>query len=276
MIVREAKKNSAISARAIKENLKLHIHERTVRRSLNESGLNNYIAKKKPFINSKNQKKRLLFAKQSRKSLLFAKKYVTKPLSFWERIIWSDESKFELMNKKKRKRVWCKPSDRLKKQNAQPTIKHGGGSVMLWGCFSKTGIGKLVKIEGRITGIDYYNILNNNLLQSAERMSLGSFIFQQDNDPKHTSKVASKFFTEKKIEKLEWLPQSPDLNPIENLWTILDEQIPLSTRNNKESFWQTVQQTWYSLPIDILENLVRSIPKRLQAVIESKGGPTKY
>ena len=147
---------------------------------------------------------------------------------------------------------------------------------MLWSCFSKTGTGKLVRIEGKITGIRYVNILSNNLLQSADKMQLGSFIFQQDNDPKHTSKVASKFVVKNNIKKLEWPPQSPDLNPIKNLWTLLDEHIPSSARTNKESFWEAVQQTWYTFPINILENLVESMPKRLQAVIDSNGGPTKY
>ena len=72
-IIQQVKKESMISARAIKENFNLvHIHERTERRRLNENELKNYIARKKAFINAKNQKKRLLFAKQN----------ITKHLSF--------------------------------------------------------------------------------------------------------------------------------------------------------------------------------------------------
>jgi len=86
---------------------------------------------------------------------------------------------------------------------------------MIWhDCFSKKCVGKLVKIDGRMTDINYYNILNNNLLQQKkcawDRLS-------SSNDPKHTFKVASKFFTKKKIEKLECPQQSPDINPTENL-----------------------------------------------------------
>lgn len=88
---------------------------------------------------------------------------------------------------------------------------------MLSGYFSKKGVEKVIKLDGVMTDIVYYNILNNKLLQSAEKLCLESFIFQQDNDPKHTAKVTSKFFAEKKIEKLEWPPQSPDLNLTENL-----------------------------------------------------------
>lgn len=92
-----------------------------------------------------------------------------------------------------------------------------------------------------MTGVDYCNSLNNNLLQSVVKICLGSFIFQQDNLPKHNSKMASKFFIGKKIEKLEWPPRSSVINPTENLWTILDEHMPLRARTNKESFWETVQ-----------------------------------
>lgn len=69
---------------------------------------------------------------------------------------------------------------------------------MIWDYISKKkAVGKLVKIDRRMTSVDYYNILKNNVLQSVENMYLGSFVFQKDNDPKHTSKVASKCFTEK-------------------------------------------------------------------------------
>lgn len=263
---RKVAENPEISSRELIESLDLDVSASTVQRKLRTFGLKNYVAKKRPLISIRNRKKRLQFAKQ----------YVNMPTAFWERVIWSDESKFELRNSKKRKRVWCKPSDRLKPQCIQSTVKHGGGSLMVWGCFSKFGVGNLVKIDGRMTAASYVDVLSENLATSAEKMHLGSFIFQQDNDPKHTSRLATRFFEENDIEKLNWPAQSPDLNPIEHLWSILDSRIPKISRTNLESFFLEMRRQWVNIPSEILENLVRSMPKRLRAVIQSKGGNTNY
>lgn len=147
---------------------------------------------------------------------------------------------------------------------------------MVWGCFSTTGVGRLVKIDCRMTGKDYVKILSENIEESAREMQLGSFIFQQDNDPKHTSRTAKQFFQEKSMEVMEWPPQSPDLNPIEHLWAILDTKIPMESRTNVTTFWEAMQREWKKIPSNTLKNLVRSMPKRLKAVIDNKGRATKY
>ena len=98
----------------------------------------------------------------------------------------------------------------------------------------------------------------------------------QDNDPKHTSKVATEFFEKNNVEKFDWPPQSPDFNPIENLWAILDQNIPMEGRINKTIFWEELQKQWNTISKQILENLVKSMPKRLQMVIDKKGGHISY
>ena len=70
-----------------------------------------------------------------------------------------------------------------------PTVKHGGGSIILWVCFSESGTGRQVRIEGKMNGAKYREILDENLLQSAQDLRLGRrFTFQKD-DPKHTAKT---------------------------------------------------------------------------------------
>ena len=89
---------------------------------------------------------------------------------------------------------------------------------MLWGCFSATGTGRLVRIKGKRNGAKYGDILECNLLQSAQDLRLGQrFNVQQDNDPKHTAKTTQEWLRDKSLNVLEWLSQSPDLNLIEHL-----------------------------------------------------------
>ena len=108
----------------------------------------------------------------------------------WKKILWSDETKIELFGHQTRRYVWWKPNTAHHQKHTIPTVKHGGGSIMLWGCFSAAGPGRLVKIEGRMNAAKYTEILGDNLIQSARELRLGRrFIFQQDNDPKHTAKA---------------------------------------------------------------------------------------
>ena len=92
-----------------------------------------------------------------------------------------------------------------RKPGTIPTVKHGGGSIMLWGCFSVAGTGKLVRIEAKMNGAKYREILIENLHQSAQDLRLGKrFTFQQDNKPKHTAKMTQEWLRDKSLNILEW------------------------------------------------------------------------
>lgn len=125
----------------------------------------------------------------------------------------------------------------MDQKTIKATIKHGGGNVLVWGCFSYNGVGNLVQIEEKLTGAGYVNILRNNLMPSVNRLGLlDHFVFQQDNDPKHTSRVGKAYFEENEIELLDWPAQSPDINPIKNLWYNLDDKVKRDENSNKKPF----------------------------------------
>ena len=106
--------------------------------------------------------------------------------------------------------VWHNPNTSNHPENTIPTVNHGGGSIMLRGCFSSAGTGKLDRIEGMMNGTEYREIHEGHLFQSSRDLRLGQkFTFQQDNDPKHTAKATLKCFKGKHLNVLEWPSQIP-------------------------------------------------------------------
>jgi hypothetical protein len=83
------------------------------------------------------------------------------------KILWSDETKIELFGLNAKRHVWRTP-------DTVSTVKHGGGSIMLWGCFSAAGTGRLVRIKEKLNGAKYREMLDENLLQSSQDLRLGS------------------------------------------------------------------------------------------------------
>lgn len=156
-------------------------------------------------------------------------------------------------------------------------MKHGGGSIMIWGCFSWHGVGHLHKIDGIMNARGYIDIIKENLEPSVQKMGISEkYIFMHDNDPKHTALITQRFLRKSRIKFLEWPSQSADLNPIENIWSTLDSDVSPELRKNKESFFRNLSIVWNQISPALLKNLVESMPRRLQAVIKAKGGNTKY
>jgi hypothetical protein len=99
------------------------------------------------------------------------------------KIICSDETKIELFGLNTKLHIWKKPG-------TIPTVKYGGGSIMVWGCFSVAGTGRQVTIKAKMNGAKYRKIFDEKLLQKAQDLRLGRrFTFQQDKNPKHTAKT---------------------------------------------------------------------------------------
>ncbi|GFS84164.1 transposable element Tcb2 transposase [Trichonephila clavipes] len=141
-----------------------------------------------------------------------------KPLDFWKRVIFSNESKSEIFIPPSIRKIWRKNKAALEPKNVLPTLKHGDRNVMVWRCVANNGACNLAFIDNKMNALAYIDVLRHNLLNSAKKLSReNTFIFQQDNDPKHTATVTKTWLLYHAPRRLQTSPQYPDLNPIENL-----------------------------------------------------------
>lgn len=251
----------------VAQQFSVSVTPQTIRNRLRENGFKAKAARKKPFISKKNMQKRLKWAKE----------HSTWTLNDWKQVIWSDESKFNLFGSDGIVKVWRKEGEALLPQCLRKTVKHGGGSVMLWGSMAWGGVGTMQFIDGIMTKEVYQTLLDQNVLPSARKLRLRRrFTFQQDNDPKHTAKIIQKYFQDSGIDVMPWVAQSPDLNPIEHLWAELERRIAKRCPKSKDDLKAMITSEWSKIEPEITKKLVESMPRRIQAVIQAKGGPTKY
>ena len=131
---------------------------------------------------------------------------------------------------------------------------------MIWGCFSADGVGGIEIIEGRMNASKYTKILTTHLLKSANDLGLDrNFVFQQDNDPKHTSKLTKKWFEDNDVSVLDWPSQSLDLNPIENLWKMLKLRVHFRDPKNITELKKIYKEEWVETPGSDCKKLVSNM-----------------
>lgn len=243
------------------------VSKKTISNTLRRHGLKSCSARKVPLLKPAHVQARLKFAND----------HLDDPEEEWEKVMWSDETKIELFGLNSTRRVWRKKKDEYNPKNTIPTVKHGGGNIILWGCFSAKGTGRLHRIEGRMDGAMYREILANNLLPSTRALKMGrGWVFQHDNDPKHTARATKEWLRKKHLKVLEWPSQSPDLNPIENLWRELKVCVAQRQPRNLKDLEKICMEEWAKIPAAVCANLVKNYRKRLISVIANKGFCTKY
>lgn len=270
-IVHEVKKNPKINAstlaKSTEEYLGISVTPQTIRNVLKKHDFHARSARRKPHISKKNRNIRLYFAKE----------HVSKPLEFWMDVIFADESKYNLFGCDGRVLVYRKPNTELEERNMVPTVKHGGGGIMIWGCMAAAGVGNLAFIDGIMDHHKYIDLLKQNLRPSAEKLGLADrFKFYQDNDPKHSAVNTKLWLLYNCPQIIKTPPQSPDLNPIEHLWSHLEKKIRSREFTNKNQMKAILQEEWNKIDPEYTTKLVRSMPERLKEVIRRKGKATRF
>ncbi len=121
-------------------------------------------------------------------------------------------------------------------------------SVMIWAAMSSAGVGPLCFLKSTVNAAIYQEILEHFMLPSADKLyGNGDFIFQQDLAPAYTAKCTKSWFNDHGVTVLDWSANSPDLNPIENLWSIVKRKMRDTRPNNADDLNAAIKATWASI-----------------------------
>lgn len=270
-IVRLSKKNSRLGSNQIRQELiagtnEFNVSARTVRRRLNEAGLFGRVARKKPFINKRNRIKRTEFANNHKQWTI----------NQWKFVLWSDETKINRFGSDGRQYVRRPRRKEFDPRYTEKTIKHGGGSIMVWACFSGNGVGPIHRIHGTMNKEMYQKILEDVMLPYAEENLPVVWRFQHDNDPKHSARSVKEWLAANAVTVLDWPSCSPDLNPIENLWNDVKNTLRQKHITNLDQLFTETVAAWQAIPKQRCIQLIESMGRRCEAVLRNKGFPTKY
>jgi hypothetical protein len=214
----------------------------------------------------------LLTDKHKDRRLAFVRAYLRQN---WRQVLFSDEKTFELFAHPHNQYIWTATAAEVR---PQPTVKHPP-KLHVWGGISYLGKTELFVFTGNMDGPFYKRILTERMLPDARRI-FGDrpWVFQQDGDPKHTSGLVQQWLARhvRFIPKKHWPANSPDLNPIENLWAYLQQRVYAREPRTLDGLQRIIEEEWDQIPIERIRRLVDSMPRRLAAVQFNQGGPTSY
>ncbi|GFW78581.1 transposable element Tcb1 transposase [Trichonephila clavipes] len=192
----------------------------------------------------------------------------------WNEVVFTDESRIRLKPHGIRIRVWKHRGERM--HNNYRLTGHAPG-IMVWGCIGYHSRTPLGRITGTLNSQHYISeVLQPVVLPYLQ--GLATAIFQQDNERPRVTRIVQRFFVNHQIELLPWLDCSPDLSPIENMWSMVPQRLthiahPVAT---PDQLWQRVEASWSAVPQEHIQSLFDSMPRRVSAVISNNGGFSGY
>lgn len=195
--------------------------------------------------------------------------------AIWDRIVFSDESRFRRRGNDGRILVWRRRRERFLPENVTTSIQCGGGSVHVWAAIWKDGRSEVVFLRQNVNRHTYIETLRG-FFQDGHLPN--DFIFQDDNAPAHQAADVRDFFQTQGIRRLPWPSKSPDLNPIEHVWDHIKWRLNSRPQiaNSTQQLENWISEEWRQMSQEFINNLIDSMPRRVRSVIEARGGHTRY
>jgi hypothetical protein len=261
-------KNRRATLADITNSLPTKVSQSTVRRTLHSLRIFSCAAVIKPFLTLEHKAARLAFAK----------KYKDWTAEDWKKVVWTDESSFEVGKNCRKVRVWRTEDEKYESSCVVPSFKSGRSSVMVWGAFVGSSMSNLVVIPaGERKAVNFIEIVYKGELLGFLAETSNAFLME-DGAPIHRAKVSKEWREKNGIQSIKWPAQSPDLNPIENVWFLMKSAVHnknIRPRTVKDMLIDLIEE-WQAISKDYLKKLIDSMPERIKAVIANKGGSTRW
>lgn len=267
--LRNRRQTAVQTKNALDEVRGTRISERTVRRRLKEVGLKSYRTKKAPNLQRHHRVARLHFAREHQNWTDVQ----------WAQVLFTDESRFLINSIDGRERLYRRPGEQNKQFNFTPTVSFGGGSIMVWGGICLGARTELVVIAGGALNADRYitDILQDIVVPFSPYIG-ENFCLMHDNARPHVARCVTNFLNEVEIPTMNWPACSPDMNPIEHIWDMLGRRLRsrIPAVQSVAETCDALHQIWENLPQAMIDNVIRSMERRMTAVIRARGGYTRY
>lgn len=246
-----------------REAARLQVGHVTVWRSFRNLGLRKYRRPRMPRLNQGHKAKRLAFAQEH-----------ASDQDWHDNVVFSDESHFywPAPTNTQNDVVWAEDPNDVPPMEVEQYPPY---RMSVFGAISMKGKLVLAEYTGTLDAAAYQALLQGKALPSIEAAYEGEeFVFMQDHAKAHTAKSTLEFLEESKVQFLEpdeYPPKSPDLNPIENIWGIMKQEVYSKQYRSKDDFKSAVQASWDRLSLQLVQDTIKNYPGRLQAVLDNLG-----
>ena len=194
----------------------------------------------------------------------------------WRRIFFTDESRFTLFRADRRHCLYRRHGEWFAHSCVFEGDRYGGGSVIVWGGISHGVKSPLIIVPGNLTAVRYRDELLRPV--AVPLVQQHQMTFQHDNAHPQVARVCKDFLANNNIVPLDWPSYSPDLCPTEHLWDELVRHVRRrrNTPNTLGQLRTALLEEWENIPMRKINTLVNSMQRRIRAVINARGGHTRY